>query len=127
MIDGLSTIWRPIRAVGVCTYFATLTLSLNILQVASMPFYAFAPTSVTRFNSLLASLVWRQMIALFERDGGQIIYSTGKNSEISGKSEDIDTIPSGESAIVVSNHLSFTDFYLLLSLAQKKRMLEASK
>jgi hypothetical protein len=142
------SIYRSLRAAGVCTYFATLTLSLNLLQVASMPFYILAPVSVLRFNSLLASLVWRQMISLFERDGGKIIYTSGKsqkhpsdkdlsdsskrrkeNQNLNVPCNDItgDVIPCEESAIVISNHSSFTDFYLLLSLARKKRMLAASK
>jgi lysocardiolipin and lysophospholipid acyltransferase len=115
-------IWRSLRAAGVCTYFATLTLSLNALQLLSMPFYPLAPDSVLRFNSLLAALVWRQMITLFEYDGGKIIYTSDTHPESS-----IKDIPRDESAIVVSNHSSFTDFYLLLSLARRKRMLSRSK
>lgn len=53
---------RCVRAASAALYFSSLTLSLNLLQVASMPFYPLAPLSVSRFNARLAALVWSQML-----------------------------------------------------------------
>lgn len=112
-------VMENLRAAAIVTYFSSLTLTLNVLQVASMPFYPFDSDSVTRFNSMLATIVWTQMIDLFQNDGGKIQYTSPANAP--------DPIPEGENAIVISNHLSFTDFYLILSFARKKRMLSHTK
>ena len=119
-------VWRILRASAVCTYFSSLTLSLNLLQLLSMPVYPLCPRWVGAFNAFLASIIWRQMIALFRHDGARIRYTGDER------------VPEGEGALLVSNHVSFTEyppslvapnisFYLLLSFAKQKGMLHASK
>jgi len=71
----------------------------------------FAPDLVYDTSSFIAESVWRWIQAIFERfNGARITYSG-------------DALPRGESAIVVTNHVGWSDFYMIQGLAIRCGML----
>ena len=77
----------------------------DILLSALLPVSAVLPTLAYRLSSTIAELVWRGVQIIFTRINGARIVVTG------------DELPAGESAIVVSNHVEWTDFYMIQELA----------
>ncbi|CAO3686068.1 unnamed protein product [Rhizopus microsporus] len=68
-----------------------------------------------RINSELIGTVWKVMQYIFERRKKAHITFSG------------DHIPFGENALVISNHVSWTDIYLLHSVANRRNMLKNCK
>ncbi|KAG0182290.1 hypothetical protein DFQ28_007252 [Apophysomyces sp. BC1034] len=89
--------------------------TLQIAQVSSFILRPFSERLVMRINSHIVGLVWKTMQVIFERTKKAHITFSG------------DQIPSGESALVISNHRSWTDFYMLHSVAIRRRMLQNCK
>lgn len=83
----------------------------DVLLSALLPVSAALPTLAYRLSSIIAELVWRGIQAIFTRVNGAKIVVTG------------DELPEGESAIVVSNHVEWTDFYMIQELALRAGML----
>lgn len=89
-----------------------LHLSLaNTLLSLLLPLALLSPTQTYDASSLIAYTVWAHIQHLFTRTNGAHILVTG------------DPLPPGESAIVVSNHVDWTDFYLIQELALRAGML----
>ncbi|SMR42797.1 unnamed protein product [Zymoseptoria tritici ST99CH_1E4] len=87
-------------------FLADLLLSLLL------PLSLLAPTFVYHLSSHIAESVWRGVQLIFTRfNHAQIILSNASS------------LPYGESAIVVSNHIDWCDFYLIQELALKCGML----
>ncbi|KAH8893813.1 1-acyl-sn-glycerol-3-phosphate acyltransferase [Thozetella sp. PMI_491] len=84
---------------------ADLLLSLLLLVKA------FAPDLVYDLSSGIASGVWRWIQFIFEGLNGAVITTSG------------DPLPAGESAIVVANHVGWSDFYMIQALALRAGML----
>lgn len=78
---------------------------------ALLPLSAFSPRLVYDASSAIARTVWRGIQLIFTRLNGAKITSSGA------------ILPREESAIVISNHLSWTDFYMIQALAIKAGML----
>lgn len=81
--------------------------SLSLL----LPVSALFPTAVYNISSQLAFLVWQAVQIIFTQINGAQITTSGAR------------LPQYESAIVVSNHLAWTDFYMIQHLAQQSGML----
>ncbi|CAH1764860.1 6594_t:CDS:10 [Entrophospora sp. SA101] len=89
----------------------SLAIGINVVQLLSMLIIPFSKRLVWKINSRSAHSMWWVMQWIFERQHkGKITFSGDK-------------IPSNESAVVISNHRSFTDFYMLHSVAIRKNML----
>lgn len=88
-------------------YLTAADLALSLL----LPFKPFAPTFVFNLSSRIASSVWRWIQVIFERFNGANITFSG------------DKLPREESAIVVCNHVTWADFYMIQALAVKAGML----
>lgn len=85
---------------------------MNMVQIAS--FFVVRPISerlMYQWNSTLVGTIWRVMQHVFEKR---------KNARITFSG---DHLPHGENALVISNHQSWTDFYLIHSVAIRKGML----
>ncbi|ORY05421.1 1-acylglycerol-3-phosphate acyltransferase [Basidiobolus meristosporus CBS 931.73] len=88
---------------------------MNALQFIALPFLVCSKRLSYEFNSHIAGTIWSVMQRIFRcRYKGRITYSG-------------DSLPDGESAIVISNHVSTTDVYLIHSVAQAKGMLPYCK
>jgi len=78
---------------------------------ALLPLKRLFPDLVYNTSSAIAGSVWKAIQVIFERLNGGNITMSG------------DRIPHGESAIVISNHVSWSDFYMIQALAIKTGML----
>ncbi|KAG6003568.1 hypothetical protein E4U21_001895 [Claviceps maximensis] len=98
---------------GICIVLPWLLYLLlaDVLLSLLLPFALFAPRAVYEASSRIASSVWAWIQLIFESFNGARI-------EISG-----DSLPKGESAIVVANHVAWSDFYMIQALAQRSEML----
>ncbi|KAH8777095.1 hypothetical protein F5882DRAFT_160220 [Hyaloscypha sp. PMI_1271] len=84
-----------------------MDLTLSLLLPISYLF----PNWVYNASSFIAFSVWRWIQCIFEVFNGGKITMSG------------DVLPEGESAIVISNHVSWTDFYMIQALAIRAGML----
>lgn len=88
------------------------TIVLNIFQILTIPLIPFAHYWIMDVTSFLAGTAWRLMNEAFEQlANGRIVLSGDED------------IPEGESALIISNHVSFADVFLLHALALRKKML----
>uniref|UniRef100_U9UGU9 Phospholipid/glycerol acyltransferase domain-containing protein n=1 Tax=Rhizophagus irregularis (strain DAOM 181602 / DAOM 197198 / MUCL 43194) TaxID=747089 RepID=U9UGU9_RHIID len=87
-------------------------ISINIVQICSMLLIPYSRRLVWDINSRgAAQSMWWVMQYIFEKKHkGNITFSGDK-------------VPPDESAVVISNHRSFTDFYMLHSVAIRRNML----
>ncbi|KAK5987651.1 1-acyl-sn-glycerol-3-phosphate acyltransferase 3 [Cladobotryum mycophilum] len=86
-------------------FLADVVLSLML------PFKRLAPRIVYDLSSIIAGSVWRWIQSIFVRLNGAEIICSG------------DELPTGESAIVVSNHVAWSDFFMIQALAKRAGML----
>ncbi|KAH9467328.1 hypothetical protein MJO28_000099 [Puccinia striiformis f. sp. tritici] len=101
-----------LRMVFYFGWFFLITLVANLLFIlTSMVIMPFNELLAYTINSHIAFFLWDRMQYVFEYRHGALITFSG------------DVIPPNESAIVVANHLSYSDFYLINGLAARKRML----
>jgi 1-acyl-sn-glycerol-3-phosphate acyltransferase len=84
---------------------------MDLILSLLLPVSYFLPDWVYDASSFVAFTNWRWIQCIFEVfNGGQI--------SISG-----DALPEGESAVVIANHVSWTDFYMIQALAIRAGML----
>jgi len=104
VIGTIEAIFLGIICVGTC-------LIGNFFQILSYPIYPFNKQIFHNINGFLASSVWEVLQFVFEKvRHGKITFSG-------------DPIPYHESCILLANHRSYIDFYLIHSLAQRKKQL----
>lgn len=97
-----------IKLIGVIS----CTIVLNIFQILTIPLIPFAHYWVMDVTSFMAGTAWRLMDEAFEElANGRIVLSGDED------------IPEGESALIISNHVSFVDVFLIHALALRKKML----
>ena len=87
-------------------------LVADIALSALLPVSVFFPDLCYNASSHIAASVWRGIQLIFTRVNRASITVSG-----------IEKLPSNESAIVVSNHVQWTDFYLIQELAIRAGML----
>lgn len=102
---------RTLRAAIILTPWLVHLLVSDILLSLLLPISFLAPTAAYHVSSKIAFWVWW---------GVQTIYTRLNKAHISISG---DEIPLKESAIVICNHVSWTDFYLIQQLALKANML----
>lgn len=88
-------------------WLAVADITLSLL----LPIKPFAPTVVYNLSSWIAFSVWAWIQAIFQKINGAEITISG------------DTLPQGESAIVIANHVTWADFYMIQALAFRSGML----
>jgi 1-acyl-sn-glycerol-3-phosphate acyltransferase len=88
-------------------YLGAADVVLSLL----LPVKLVAPTLVYNLSSRIAYSVWKWIQVIFEKFNGARITISG------------DKLPKGESAIVVANHVTWADFYLIQALAVRCDML----
>ncbi|KAK3392937.1 acyltransferase [Podospora didyma] len=100
-----------VRGLGIVTPWLIWLLAADVLLSLMLPFKLLFPSAVYHSSGRLASTVWTWIQSIFEVCNGALITISG------------DKIPSGESAIVVSNHVGWSDFYMIQALAIRAGML----
>jgi len=83
----------------------------NTILSLLLPFALVAPTAVYNASSLIAASIWLGIQRIFTGANKAHIIVTG------------DALPPGESAIVVCNHVEWSDFYMIQELALRSGML----
>jgi len=83
----------------------------NTLLTLLTPWTLLCPSLVYNLASLIAASVWTHIQHIFTRSNGARILVTG------------DPLPQNESAIVLSNHVEWSDFYMIQELALRANML----
>ncbi|CAG8564404.1 5607_t:CDS:2, partial [Paraglomus occultum] len=107
----LTPLTKMIRALFYGTALFSLAIGINVVQLWSVLLIPFSRRRVWNINTRGAFSLWWVMQYIFERrHKGKISYSG-------------DELSSGDSAIVISNHRSFSDFYMLHSIAVRRNML----
>lgn len=84
----------------------------DVALSALLPVSALLPNVCYNLSSIIAESVWRGVQAIFTRINGANIVVSGAEK-----------LPENESAIVISNHVEWTDFYMIQELALQKGML----
>lgn len=87
-------------------------LLADVALSALLPLSAALPTACYNLSSRIAESVWRGVQAIFTRINGARITVSGTEK-----------LQASESAIVVSNHVQWTDFYMIQELAIRYGML----
>ncbi|KAK0632578.1 1-acyl-sn-glycerol-3-phosphate acyltransferase [Immersiella caudata] len=100
-----------IRGLTIVTPWLLYLLSADALLSFLLPFKLFFPNTVYNLSSRIASSVWRWIQIIFQSLNGAVITTSG------------DPLPYGESAIVVANHIGWSDFYMIQALAIRSGML----
>jgi 1-acyl-sn-glycerol-3-phosphate acyltransferase len=88
-------------------YLVVMDLILSVL----LPFSFSFPNAIYHASSFVAFTCWTWIQCIFEIVNGGVITISG------------DELPRCESAIVISNHVSWTDFYMIQALAIRSGML----
>ncbi|KAK8218362.1 1-acylglycerol-3-phosphate acyltransferase [Phyllosticta capitalensis] len=103
---------RALRAVALVLPWLAYLLLVDALLSLLLPFKLFAPTAVFNASSVLAESVWAWIQAIFTRfNRARILVSANCQ------------LPRAESAIVISNHVAWSDFYMIQQLASQQGML----
>lgn len=97
-------------AVHVLIFVAHLSIANTLLTLLLVYSFLF-PTLTYNLASLIAASVWTHIQHIFTRTNGARILVTG------------DPLPQNESAIVLSNHVEWSDFYMIQELALRANML----
>jgi len=92
-------------------YFLICVVANMLFIVTSILIMPFNELLAYKINSHIGFFLWNRMQYVFEHRHGADITFSG------------DVIPPNENALVVANHLSYSDFYLINGLAARKRML----
>ncbi len=94
----------------------------DIVLSLLLPLSVLLPTAVYDTSSRLAFFVWAHIQHIFTTANGAHITITyggdGNDDIVNGTG-----LPVGESAIVVANHVAWTDFYMIQALALRAGML----
>lgn len=86
-------------------------LLADLLLSALLPFKYIVPYPTYHIASAIAETVWAGIQYICVSQNGAQITTSG------------DRLPQGESAIIVSNHVAWSDFYMIQELSQKAGML----
>ncbi|KAF2808619.1 uncharacterized protein BDZ99DRAFT_59569 [Mytilinidion resinicola] len=101
-----------LRGLALLLPWTAYLLGADVVLSLLLPLKLLFPTLVFNASSLIANSVWAWV---------QGIFVTWNRASITISSNQ--RLPKGESAIVVANHVSWSDFYLIQEVAQRSGML----
>ncbi|KAJ5042108.1 uncharacterized protein L3040_004666 [Drepanopeziza brunnea f. sp. 'multigermtubi'] len=104
-------IFTSLRGVVIVLPWALSLVVMDCILSLLLPLSAIFPDLVYNASSLVASTIWIWIQFIFEIFNGGIITFSGL------------PVPANESAIVIANHVSWTDFYMIQALAIRAGML----
>lgn len=108
---SILSFYRNFRGAAIVAPWLLHLFATDIALSALLPISFLFPTAAYHLSSKLAAAVWRGVQLIFARFNRARITTSG------------DTLPEHESAIVVANHVSWTDFYMIQHLAIQSGML----
>lgn len=105
------SVYTTVRGVIISAPWVIYLFAVDLLLSALLPISFFFPNWTYNASSILAYTVWNWVQLIFELfNGGSISFSG-------------DAVPMQESAIVIANHVSWSDFYMIQALALRADML----
>lgn len=107
----LRNVYKVVRGLVVFLPWLLCLCASDVALSVLFPFSFIAPTAVYHLSSKIAYGIWRGVQSIFTQ------YNRAKITVSGAK------LPRGESAVVVSNHVAWTDFYLIQHLALEAGML----
>ncbi|KAK3336249.1 acyltransferase [Cercophora scortea] len=107
----LFEVLNHLRGVVLVTPWLLWLLVADLLLSLLLPLKLISPDAAYNLSSHVAFTVWRWVQHIFEAFNGAVITTSG------------DKLPYGESAIVVANHVGWSDFYMIQTLALRAGML----
>lgn len=108
---GLAGIVTTLRGLLIVIPWLCELILMDVILSALLPVSYLFPNWVYNASSFVAYTCWNWIQVIFEVFNGGVISISG------------DVLPQGESAIVISNHVSWTDFYMIQALAIRAGML----
>jgi 1-acyl-sn-glycerol-3-phosphate acyltransferase len=113
----LDRIFKCVISISIILFVVLFGFVLNLVQLITVPLMLFSHSFVIRLHSQFAGWLWGLFQIMFERyQRANLTWSGG-----------VSFIPTRENAVVISNHCSFADFFLVHSLAYPKGMLPYCK
>lgn len=110
-ISSMASLYNHVRGALIVApwvvWLGVADVALSLLLLIK----AFAPDLVYNLSSAIAYSVWKWIQFIFETSNGAEITISG------------DKLPHGESAIVIANHVTWADFYMIQTLAMRAGML----
>lgn len=100
-----------LRGLLVVTPWALYLVVMDLILSILLPISYLFPNWVYNASSFVAFTNWYWIQCIFEVFNGAKITMSG------------DVLPEGESAVVIANHVSWTDFYMIQALAIRSGML----
>jgi 1-acyl-sn-glycerol-3-phosphate acyltransferase len=111
----LTQIVANARGVALLSPWIASLLAADVALSLLLPVSFVTPTLVYNLSSRIAGGIWAWIQHIFVRNNAApLTVQLGKQ---------LDSIPAEESAIVIANHVSWTDFYLIQEAAQRAGML----
>ncbi len=107
----MSNIYHHGRGVVLVAPWLVWLFLVDLAVSAMLPLKGLVPDGVYNLSSLLAASVWYWIQELFTSVNGARITISGDN------------LPHGESAVVIANHVGWSDFYMIQALAIRAHML----
>ncbi len=104
-------VYNTLRGIIVTVPWLAYLFLTDLILSLLLPISYFSPNLVYNLSSSLAAGVWRGIQLIFTHLNGAKVTFSGHE------------IPKGESAIVIANHVAWTDFYMIQALAIKAGML----
>lgn len=111
MAGTLGSILAHLRGIAIITPWALALLIQDLLLSLLLLLRPFNPLLAYRLSSPIAWSCWAGIQFIFERLNGARIVVSG------------DKLPVGESAVVIANHVGWSDFYMIQHLAMRAKML----
>ncbi|CAN8098613.1 unnamed protein product [Discula destructiva] len=105
------TLIYHLRGVLLTSVWAAGLLGQDLLLSLLLLLRPFNPVLAYRLSSAIAWSCWASIQFIFERINSAHIVISG------------DSLPRGESAVVIANHVGWTDFYMVQALAARSGML----
>lgn len=107
----IADVFTTLRGILIILPWVLELVLMDLIISALLPVSYFSPTWVYNASSFVAYTCWNWIQCIFEVFNGGKITMSG------------DELPEGESAIVIANHVSWTDFYMIQALALRAGML----
>lgn len=108
---NISKLLNHLRGVALVTPWALVLLLQDLILSLLFLLRYINPLLAYRLSSPIAWSCWAWIQFIFERLNGAHIVISG------------DLLPEGESAVVIANHVGWSDFYMIQALAMKAKML----
>lgn len=107
-------LYDSLRGIILIIPFSLHLIVADLLLSSLLPLSPFVPSFVYGLSSSIAGSVWCHIQAIFTRFNRASLTFGHSSAQL----------PYGESAIVIANHASWTDFYMIQALAQRAGMLQ---